>query len=491
MFFHSYGFLVPGVETAGYFTRMGIEESAAARAQLAGGQEFADFGTELGIGTYANQLRLLHLPSIDSDLNGFEGGFSGNTNGKNYGYIVPHHNGKKFFGKVVRIDLRRMENTTECSISVRSESRNMNTGTIEIVGDTEDPCVTILDLESLHERAVGFLKGFKGVIENRLYGFLSPGQYDVVVRLDLSDFSLESTRIIPLAGYDRTMGGFSGGFVDTPWACFCPFRTFVGPVGGVRSNLSVDANHLRPYHHAVFVCVNHTAWTDSSNYVTDIRTFDLGDVESSLRGFSDSVRVGRYVYLAPFASNVNAYTSKLIRISCGDENIMKTIDENEAAGNVLRDLITALDLTQKDTGLVGFSGIFNAGKYLYLCPYRGVQEPRNGQRGHGKIPRIDMNIFDIGGVDLIDLPTAIRSQIPSFPEHNLRGFSGCFASGKYGLYVPFYNGLFFGKVGRVAILDWENVQQLDLLIDRKLPNVLKGYRGGFVNDWQGWFPVEE
>ena len=65
------------METNGYFTRMGIEESAAARAQLAGGQEFADFATELGIGTYANQLRALHLPSIDPDLMGFEGGFSG------------------------------------------------------------------------------------------------------------------------------------------------------------------------------------------------------------------------------------------------------------------------------------------------------------------------------------------------------------------------------------------------------------------------------
>lgn len=68
-----------------------------------------------------------------------------------------------------------------------------------------------------------------------------------------------------------------------------------------------------------------------------------------------------------------------------------------------------------------------AGKYLYLCPWRGQHEPRNGQRGHGRVPRIDMNIFDIDGIDVIDLPTAIRSQIPSFPEHNLRGFSGCFA----------------------------------------------------------------
>jgi hypothetical protein len=39
-----------------------------------------------------------------------------------------------------------------------------------------------------------------------------------------------------------------------------------------------------------------------------------------------------------------------------------------------------------------------------------------------------MNIFDIDGVDVMDMTTQSRNQIPSFPEINLRGFSGCFAS---------------------------------------------------------------
>lgn len=57
--------------------RLGIEMEAAARAQLAGGQEFADFTTKLGMGPYKRQLTLLHLPSLDPDLTGFEGGFTG------------------------------------------------------------------------------------------------------------------------------------------------------------------------------------------------------------------------------------------------------------------------------------------------------------------------------------------------------------------------------------------------------------------------------
>lgn len=50
---------------------------ATARAQVVGQQEFADFYTELGLGTYEKQIQALHLPSLDPDLLGFEGGYAG------------------------------------------------------------------------------------------------------------------------------------------------------------------------------------------------------------------------------------------------------------------------------------------------------------------------------------------------------------------------------------------------------------------------------
>lgn len=49
--------------------------AAAARAQAAGGQEFAYFSSYLGVGTYPGQLAHIHLPDLDPDLNGFEGGY--------------------------------------------------------------------------------------------------------------------------------------------------------------------------------------------------------------------------------------------------------------------------------------------------------------------------------------------------------------------------------------------------------------------------------
>jgi hypothetical protein len=105
---------------------MAIEVPSAARAQVAGGQEFADFNTSLGIGTYATQMKLLHLPSIDRELGGFEGAFSANTSHGHYGFIVPYHNRVRFFGKLVRVKLFDMENITDCMLRLRFESLDTN-----------------------------------------------------------------------------------------------------------------------------------------------------------------------------------------------------------------------------------------------------------------------------------------------------------------------------------------------------------------------------
>ena len=126
------------------------------------------------------------------------------------------------------------------------------------------------------------------------------------------------------------------------------------------------------------------------------------------------------MYLAPFASDVHTYSHKLIRIDLGAvhysyhtalvlfcfiiiimcagfTNIIENMDAALAKfGGHIRDIVDVLDLTQKDAGLSGFSGIFNAGKYIYLVPWRNEHLPYNGQRGFGLVPRIDLNIFDAG-----------------------------------------------------------------------------------------------
>ena len=54
-------------------------------------------------------------------------------------------------------------NTTACSQLVRSERYDTSLESVVVTGvPLDDACVAILDLESLHPRAVGFRKGFKG-----------------------------------------------------------------------------------------------------------------------------------------------------------------------------------------------------------------------------------------------------------------------------------------------------------------------------------------
>jgi hypothetical protein len=60
-------------------------------------------------------------------------------------------------------------------------------------------------------------------------------------------------------------------------------------------------------------------------------------------------------------------------------------------------------------------------------------------------------------------------------------------AGQYAFLVPFFNADFNGKLARFFNLKSlsDNLQELDLVIDRAFPNVFKGYRGGFVSIWYG------
>ena len=153
--------------------------------------------------------------------------------------------------------------------------------------------------------------------------------------------------------------------------------------------------------------------------------------------------------------------------------------------------MTVLDLTAKDPRLSGYSGIYNIGQYVILVPFKNSYEPKNGQRGHGLLTRVDMNAYDVTGISFVDLPQVTRQQTPSYNDKDLRGFSGGFANGMYGLLVPFYNGIFHGKLVRYNAIYGPldvNMQELDLTHDRVRGQVYKGYRGGFVSLWQAVFP---
>lgn len=58
----------------------------------------------------------------------------------------------------------------------------------------------------------------------------------------------------------------------------------------------------------------------------------------------------------------------------------------------------------------------------------------------GKVARVDLN--DFSTVTVLDLAST---------DVGSRGFNGGFTDGKYGYFVPHYNGAYYGKVARILL----------------------------------------
>lgn len=147
----------------------------------------------------------------------------------------------------------------------------------------------------------------------------------------------------------------------------------------------------------------------------------------------------------------------------------------------LRDFssVAYLDLAAVDCDLRGFSGGFAYKHFVFFVPGRSKYYSPGSKTQSGKVARLDTTKFSVDGVSVLDLASAYRSQVPNRPDDSLRGFSGGFVSGKYGFFVPFFDGgVFSGKVCRINLEKFDEVQTLDLTM---LDEALRGYAGGVVS----------
>jgi hypothetical protein len=83
--------------------------------------------------------------------------------------------------------------------------------------------------------------------------------------------------------------------------------------------------------------------------------------------------------------------------------------------------------------------------------------------------------FPMGSPHVLDLTTT---------DAALKGFYGGFTDGRYGYFVPWDNGAYFGKVARVDLNDFSTVSVLDLTTTDA---ALKGFVGGFTDGRYGYF----
>jgi hypothetical protein len=147
----------------------------------------------------------------------------------------------------------------------------------------------------------------------------------------------------------------------------------------------------------------------------------------------------------------------------------------------LRDFssVAYLNLAEVDDDLRGFIRGFAYKQYVILSPSRSRFYSPGTKAQSGKVVRLDTEQFSTRGVSVLDLATAFRSQVPNLPDDSLRGFSGGFVSGKYGFFVPFFDGATFsGKVCRINLEKFDEVQVLDLAL---LDDELAGFSGAIVS----------
>jgi len=175
----TYGYMVP----FNFYNNIG---SKVARFSL------SDFST----------VQVLDLTATDSDLKGFQGGFTDGT----YGYLVP----EVFY----------------CSTCINGGYGAKLSGKVARFSLSDFSTVQVLDLAATDSQLVGFRGGFT----DGTYGYMVPNNYRKVARFALSDFStvqvLDLTGTVGLGGNNAQ---FYGGFTDGTYGYMVPFNTMWTP----------------------------------------------------------------------------------------------------------------------------------------------------------------------------------------------------------------------------------------------------------------------
>ncbi len=244
-------------------------------------------------------------------------------------------------------------------------------------------------------------------------------------------FGTQQVGSLDLGAVNASLKGFFGGFTDGRYGYFVP------NYNGAESGL--------------------VARVDLQNFASGgVTSLDLGAVNAGLKGFYGGFTDGRYGYFVPYY-NGSAHSGLVARVDL----------QNFASGGV-----TSLDLGAVNAGLKGFIGGFTDGRYGYFVPNY------NGSAHSGLVARVDLQNFASGGVTSLDLGAVNAS---------LKGFYGGFTDGRYGYFVPNYNGS--AHSGLVARVDLQNfasggVTSLDL---GAVNASLKGFYGGFTDGRYGYF----
>jgi len=456
--------------------------------------DFADFYSEQGTSPYVkatstnseDQVHITNLAEIDDSLKGFQNCFSALSGNVSYVFLSPYFNGVEYHGKIVRLTAGIFNTTGDMEDKWASEFRDM-TGTEGI---------DVLDLTKLNETIFPDTDGLRGFISGFSYGdhayfvpFFNGRAYSSkLVRVHVDHFDADHVEVLDLEdathipeakGLKGYYGGFAPSFntsgvsgITANYGYLVPYKNMKGPVGGVNTQKTSDGfadnlifdeqesyggDHLRTNYHGRLVRVN----LDTFN-ASDVEVIDLQNIDPDLKGFASGFVGGRHGYLVPYSHGMRKFFGKVVRFDLFDFSLEK---------------VEVLDLTGVNSELRGFLGGFSFDHYAFFVPYQNGRSDVNdrGRSQFSKVVRVDLNDFSPNSVIYVDVSTAYRKNLPDTPDASLRGFNQGFVAGRFLYLIPHFNGIWFGKICRVDLYDFE--LYADLQLRGESTKLETGYKG--------------
>ena len=364
-----------------------------------------------------------------TDVNVGAVGYVGGCHLNGYIYLAPYVN-PSHHGIVARVNARSTTFSTAAS------------------------SVTLQNLEAFNDNAAGF----SGCCTDGVYVYFTPRPNGLLARYDSRlDFnSVTAWEFFDLTRANASYKGYIGCVAMGGYVYLIPFNN--GSWHGYALRFDTSANFYNPASYTVFdmtalsaSCVGYIGCTTDERYVyytprqgasahgvfarydtwgsftsaASWEIIDMGAVNAAYKGYTDATYIGGYVYYSPTTNG--AYHGNVLRFDT------RKSFANSASWE-------AVNLASFNGLNVGYFGIGNDGRYVYLSPFfNGAYQ--------GRALRYDTTLPFTAAASWEAL---ILSDIDS----NLKGFTGIVSDGFNIFYVPYYQGsTYFGAVVRFSSTD--------------------------------------
>ena len=364
-----------------------------------------------------------------TDVVGSAAGYIGGCHLNGYIYLAPYVN-PSLHGVVTRVDARSTTFSTAAS------------------------SVKIQDLTSFYVGAVGYTY----CCTDGTYVYFSPRSTGILARYDSRlDFnSVTAWEFFDLTRVNANYFGYLGCIVVGGYLYLVPFNN--GSPHGYALRFDTASNFYDPTNYTVFnmtalsaSCVGYIGCAADERYIyytprtgaaahgvfarydtwgaftlaASWEIIDMGAVSAAYKGYSDATYIGGYVYYSPTTNG--AYHGNVLRF-------------NTRLAFTAAASWEAVNLATFDADNIGYFGVGNDGRYVYLSPFF------NGAY-HGRALR-----YDTSGP--FTAAASWEALTLSGIDANLKGFTGIVSDGFSIFYVPYYQGTSYsGTVVRFSSTD--------------------------------------